>query len=77
MGQRMAISKGCPARDLLHEIAYILLVMRVVPCVRHPEIIRWGYRVWAGMDGLLDFVDPEGEVYISDAYRRVQRVKKT
>jgi hypothetical protein len=64
MGQRMAISKAYPARDVLHEITYILLVVRVVPCVRHPEITYWGYRVWAGVDELKDFVDPEGEVYI-------------
>jgi hypothetical protein len=61
MGQRIAISKACPARDVPHEITYILL--RVVPCVSHPVVIYWGYRVWPGVDELLDFVDPEEVLY--------------
>src|SRR6266566_1896854 len=32
----------CLARDVLHEITYILLVVRVVPCVRHPKIYLLG-----------------------------------
>ena len=36
------MSKACPVRDGLHEITYILLVVRVVPCIRHPEIIYLG-----------------------------------
>jgi len=59
-------------RDVLHGITYILLVVSVVPCIRHTEIMYWGYRVWPGMDELLDYVDPEGEVYISDAYTCAQ-----
>jgi hypothetical protein len=66
-GAKNGNKQACPARDVLHEITYILLVVRVVRCVRHPEINYCGYSVWPGMVELLDFVDPEGEVYISDA----------
>jgi hypothetical protein len=49
--------------SVLHEVTYILLVMRVGQCVRHPYL--FGYKVGLGMDELFDFVDPKGEVGLS------------
>ena len=54
----MAMSKVCPMRDGLHEITYILLVVRVVPCVCHPEIIYLGVLSIVGDGQVLDFGDP-------------------
>lgn len=59
----MAISKAYPTGDVLHDITYIKLVVRVVPFVHH--LIYWEDRVWPRIDGLMAFVNPEGEVFIS------------
>ena len=50
-------------------MTYILLVVRVVPCV-HVCHLYWGTE-YGQMDELLDFMNPEREVlYISDVFRR-------
>ena len=64
MGRRMVMSKACP---VMHEMTYILLMVIIVPRVRHLEMIHWGCRVWPGKD---IFVDPEGDAYIGEAFTR-------
>ena len=67
----MTISNACPARDA--ETPYILLVVRVVPCV-HVCHLYWGTE-YGQMDELLDFVDPEREVYIFPMFMGAGRAR--